>query len=226
MASEKVPEDEDFLRDPRITVDMDLKCLRSFNGYRATCDILELVPCKEKFKFTLRVIKAWAKRSGLYGNMLGFLGGASWAILVAKICQLAEADVNQKGCVNLVQLFFYTFANWNWPDPVYIKKVDSQPFAAWNPALHHFDREHAMPIITSSVPQMNSAVNVTKTNCQLITAKFAEAFAVCQSILLRDGVWADLLRTRTFFQESESFILIAGSCCGDSGLGSLLEYGI
>ena len=59
MVSEKVPEDEDFLRDPRITVDMDQKCLRSFNCYRATCDILELVPCKEKFKFTLRVIKAW-----------------------------------------------------------------------------------------------------------------------------------------------------------------------
>jgi len=218
MASEKVPEDENFLRDPRITTDMDHKCLRSFNGYRATCDILELVPCKEKFKFTLRVIKSWAKRSGLYGNMLGFLGGASWAILVAKICQISEADGNQGSCVNLVQLFFYTFANWNWPEPVYIKKVESQPFTAWNPALHHFDREHAMPIITSSVPQMNSAVNVTKINCQLITAKCAEAYAVCQSVILGDGVWADLLHTGNFFQEYESYILISGSCCGDGGL--------
>jgi len=218
MASEKVPEDEEFLRDPRITTDMDPKCLRSFNGYRATCDILELVPCKEKFKFTLRVIKSWAKRSGVYGNMLGFLGGASWAILVAKVCQLADSDGIQGSCVNLVQLFFYTFANWNWPEPVYIKKIESQPFTAWNPALHHFDREHAMPIITSSVPQMNSAVNVTKANCQLITAKCAEAYAVCQSVVHGDGVWADLLQTRNFFQEYESYILISGSCCGDSGL--------
>lgn len=218
MASEKVPEDEEFLRDPSITSGMDLKCLRSFNGYRATCEILELVPCKEKFKFTLRVIKSWAKRSGLYGNMLGFLGGASWAILVAKVCQLAEAEGNRGDCVNLVLLFFYTFANWNWPDPVYIKKVDSQPFTAWNPSIHHFDREHAMPTITSTVPQINSAVNVTKINCQLITTKCAEAYAVCQSVLQGDGVWSDLFQSNSFFQEYESYILVTGSCRGDSGL--------
>merc|ERR1712142_923039 len=218
MASEKVPEDEEFLRDPSITSGMDLKCLRSFNGYRATCEILELVPCKEKFKFTLRVIKSWAKRSGLYGNMLGFLGGASWAILVAKVCQIAEAEGSRGDCVNLVLLFFYTFANWNWPDPVYIKKVESQPFTAWNPSIHHFDREHAMPIITLTVPQINSAVNVTKINCQLITAKCAEAYAICQSVIQGDGVWSDLFQSNSFFQEYESYILVTGSCRGDSGL--------
>jgi len=218
MASEKVPEDEDFLRDSIITKDMDQKCLRSFNGYRATCELLELVPCVEKFKLTLRVIKLWAKKNGLYGNMLGFLGGASWAILVAKVCILAGDEGSMGSCANLIHRFFYTFANWNWPDPVYIKKVDNQPYSAWNPALNYFDREHAMPIITSSVPQMNSAVNVTRTNCQLITDRCAEAYTVCQSVLQGVSVWADLFHARNFFKEFKNYVLISGACQGDGGL--------
>jgi len=75
-----------------------------------------------------------------------------------------------------------------------------------------------MPIITSTVPQINSAVNVTKINCQLITNKCAEAYAVCQSVLQGDGVWSDLFQSNSFFQEYESYILVTGSCRGDSGL--------
>ena len=37
-------QDEVFLLNPNITVDMDQRCLRSLNGYRATCEILNEVP--------------------------------------------------------------------------------------------------------------------------------------------------------------------------------------
>jgi len=217
MASEKVPEEEEILRDPHITTGMDQRCLRSLNGFRATCEIVELVPNKEEFRLTLRVIKLWAKKNGLYGNMLGYLGGASWAILVAKVCQL-YGNEGYVGSINLVPRFFYTFANWNWPEPVYIKKVDSQPSYAWNPALHSGDTKHVMPIITSTAPQMNSAVNVYRSNCLLISAKCAEAFALCQSILQGVCSWSDLFQPSKFFEEFKSYILISGSCHGDSGL--------
>ena len=110
--------------------------IRSLNGYRATCEILQLVPSVDKFRLTLRVVKLWAKKNGLYGNMLGFLGGASWAILVAKVCQMAGPDSTSVSCTNLIYQFFFTFANWEWPKPVFIKKVENQPFSAWNPNIN------------------------------------------------------------------------------------------
>ena len=41
---EKIPDDEETLRTLQITKELDQKCLRSLNGYRATCEILQLVP--------------------------------------------------------------------------------------------------------------------------------------------------------------------------------------
>ena len=44
------------------------------------------VPNKRKFINTLRCIKLWAMKRGIYSNTFGYLGGVSYAILVAKIC--------------------------------------------------------------------------------------------------------------------------------------------
>ena len=64
----------------------------------------QLVPDVKRFRLLLRFVKAWAKGRGLYGNIVGFLGGASWAILVAKVCQL-EA-VSSGPIAHLIFLFF------------------------------------------------------------------------------------------------------------------------
>ena len=108
MCKEKIPEDEDFLMHHAATVDLDARCLRSLNGYRATRELLQLVPDVGKFQAVLRLVKLWARRQGIYGNMLGFLGGASWAILVAKACQLEGEQYPgvQQPIVYLVVLFF------------------------------------------------------------------------------------------------------------------------
>lgn len=42
----------------------------------------------DAFRETLQFVKLWAKNKGIYNNMMGYLGGISWAILVAKICQV------------------------------------------------------------------------------------------------------------------------------------------
>ncbi|KAJ8308538.1 hypothetical protein KUTeg_013412 [Tegillarca granosa] len=84
----QIPENID-LRDESLLKHLSEKCVRSLNGsYRVTDEILHLVPNKETFRMTLQAIKLWAKKRGVYSSALGFLGGVSWAMLVARVCQL------------------------------------------------------------------------------------------------------------------------------------------
>lgn len=65
--------------------EIDDKSASSMNGYIITSKIAELVPNFQTFTTTLNVIKLWAKRRGVYSALLGFLGGSSYSLLVAKV---------------------------------------------------------------------------------------------------------------------------------------------
>lgn len=55
---------------------------------------------------------------GVYSNILGYLGGVSYAMLVARICQLYP----KASAATLVQKFFLIYSKWKWPAPVYLKE--------------------------------------------------------------------------------------------------------
>ena len=93
---------------------MDPKCIRSLNGFRSTEVILNKVPNTDTFRLALRAIKLWAKCQGLYSNILGYLGGFSWAMLVAKIC----VDNPDRDASGILGRFFEVFSTWEWPKPV------------------------------------------------------------------------------------------------------------
>ncbi|XP_041108958.1 poly(A) polymerase gamma-like isoform X3 [Polyodon spathula] len=107
LALPTIPDNLDLRGDSHLR-NLDIRCIRSLNGCRVTDEILHLVPNKENFRLTLRAIKLWAKRRGIYSNMLGFLGGVSWAMLVARTCQLYPNAV----AATLVHKFFLVFSKW------------------------------------------------------------------------------------------------------------------
>lgn len=70
---------------------------------------------------------------GIYSNALGYLGGVSWAMLVARTCQLYP----NAAPATLVQKFFLVFSQWKWPQPVLLKQPDTVNlgFPVWDPRV-------------------------------------------------------------------------------------------
>ena len=141
------------LADSQLLKNLDQKCVRSLNGCRVTDEILRLVPRVDNFRTALRAIKLWAKRHGIYSNVLGYLGGVSWAMLVARVCQLYP----NSDAATLVQKFFLVFLKWQWPQPVLLKRPEEAGLGfdrqVWDPRRNVADRFHLMPIITPAYPQ-------------------------------------------------------------------------
>jgi len=143
--------------------------LRSLNGYRVTMSLLKLVPNVPTYRTTLVTIKLWAKRRFIYSNIMGFLGGISWALLTAKICQLypnASASV-------CVEKFFQFFTLWNGQSPIAISN------AKLDRACHDL-----IKILTPIYPSMNSTYNVSPVTWTIIQKE------------LKRG--SDLLSNKTF----------------------------
>ncbi|NXI90297.1 PAPOG polymerase, partial [Psophia crepitans] len=197
------------LRDDSRLKSLDIRCIRSLNGCRVTDEILHLVPNKENFRLTLRAIKLWAKRRGIYSNMLGFLGGVSWAMLVARTCQLYPNALAS----TLVNKFFLVFSKWEWPNPVLLKQPEESNLnlPVWDPRVNPSDRYHVMPIITPAYPQQNSTYNVSTSTRAVMIEEFKHGLAVTNEILQGKSDWSKLFEPLNFFQKYKHYIVLTAS---------------
>nr|XP_010298793.1 PREDICTED: poly(A) polymerase gamma [Balearica regulorum gibbericeps] len=188
---------------------LDIRCIRSLNGCRVTDQILHLVPNKENFRLTLRAIKLWAKRRSIYSNMLGFLGGVSWAMLVARTCQLYP----NASASTLVKKFFLVFSKWEWPNPVLLKQPEESNLnlPVWDPRVNPSDRYHVMPIITPAYPQQNSTYNVSTSTRAVIVEELKHGLAVTNEILQGKADWSKLFEPLNFFQKYKHYIVLTAS---------------
>lgn len=215
-----IPDDLD-LKDDSILKNLDEKCVRSLNGCRVTDEILTLVPNVETFRLTLRTIKLWAKKNGIYSNALGYLGGVSWAMLVARVCQFYP----NAAASTLVDRFFFVYSEWVWPNytantggtPVVLKPMPSfeelppYGFPVWDPRVNPSDKNHLMPIITPAYPQQNSAYNVTVSTRQVMIEEIKRGLEICQQINGNKIDWNSLFEPRNFFNRYKHFIVLIAS---------------
>jgi len=160
---------------------VDDQSVRSLNGCRVTDTILAAVPAVAPFRTALRFVKLWAERRGVYSNVVGFLGGVNWAILVAYVANLYP----HAPAGTLVAKFFRVYAMWPWPTPVTLRPIGHDPMGlpVWDPRTNPRDRAHLMPIITPAYPAANSSYNVSESTLAVMKEEFVRGDGLC-------GRWA------------------------------------
>ena len=142
--------------DDQLLRSLDAKTVLSLNGARVTDMVLSLMPdtTVPAFRLALVFVKLWAKQRGIYSNVHGYLGGVSWAILTAQVCQLYP----NAAASTLIEKFFALYKQWRWPFPITLnepKTVSDLGLQVWNPKENFKDRADLMPIITPAYPAMN-----------------------------------------------------------------------
>ena len=153
-------------------------------------------------------MKFWAKRRGIYSNAMGYLGGVSWAMLVARTCQLYP----NAAASTILQKFFLVFRQWPWPKPVLLRHNSEDNaalgFPVWDPRENSSDRFHLMPIITPSYPQQNSTFNVTNSTKEIMKEEFNHASCIMDAIITGKSPWSALFEPVAFFTKYRHYIAI------------------
>ena len=203
------------LTDDSILRNCDEKCVRSLAGSRDTNKILNLVPNKAHFELVLRCIKLWAKNRGIYSNVLGYFGGITWALLVAKIC----IDNRDSQPNKLLARFFEFYSTYPWDEryPIRITEIrDDTP----TPQGMKLDesrkvapgwlRGNLMPVITPTFPLMNSSHNVSRQTKEVLLQELEKGAIITRAILKGEKVpWNRLFKKFCFFRAFQHFIQVS-----------------
>lgn len=118
-------------------------------------------------------------RRGIYSHSMGYLGGVSYAILVARICQ----DFPELETADLLLKFFEFYSEWKWIEPIYIKvgKVRDHLNINSLQLLDSYSYE-VMPIMTPNTNPKNSAYRICEHTYQTIREEFIRAREIIKKL--------------------------------------------
>ncbi|KAI8843467.1 Poly(A) polymerase central domain-containing protein [Chytriomyces cf. hyalinus JEL632] len=220
LALSYLPDDLNIL-DDSLLQNLDERCVRSLNGTRVTEQILDLIPDRATFQTALRFVKLWAKRRGVYSNVMGFFGGVAWAISVARVCQVYPDDSPE-----LIVCKFFTFMQfWNWPDALTLSKTEevddsAGTFEVWNPKTNSNHAAHLMPVITPAYPSVCCTHTVTCSARAIYMDEFRRASELSRKILKGKGgkTWGDLIEPSDFFERYRHYLQVTATSASDADL--------
>lgn len=200
---------EETLKEDEILRNMDDKSVHCLNAYRIAELMLQLVPNKQTFRDTLHFVKCWARRRGIYSEVLGFFGGITWALLVARVCQLYPYYAPSQ----LVNRFFRVYDQWNWSKPVMLCDIEDKQnmsgmagFKVWNPKTNPADRQHLMPVITPAFPATNSTQSVTETTKRILLDEFRRGYESVKNVEAEKAEWSQVHEQFPFFSHFQQFL--------------------
>lgn len=207
----QVPPDLD-LSDDAVLAGQDEVGVRALNGARVTDAVLRLVPDRVQFRLALRAVRLWARRRGVYSNVLGYPGGVAWAILVARVCQLYPTAVAS----TLVAKFFRFCRNWDWNTAVQLAggaHGDSAARVSLPPGVRPWghdarDRFQPLKVLTPAFPCINSTYNVTRSAFCVLAEEFARGYDVMERVCAVGESWAPLFEPSDFFYRYPSYLQI------------------
>eukprot|EP00189_Rhodosorus_marinus_P010128 CAMPEP_0184739966 /NCGR_PEP_ID=MMETSP0315-20130426/2909_1 /TAXON_ID=101924 /ORGANISM="Rhodosorus marinus, Strain UTEX LB 2760" /LENGTH=539 /DNA_ID=CAMNT_0027209269 /DNA_START=226 /DNA_END=1845 /DNA_ORIENTATION=+ len=195
---------------------MDSSSRQGINAMRISREVIRLVPDEDAFRSTLRAVKLWARRRGVYSNILGYLGGISWTIMTAKVCTIFHPSPPAV----LLYKFFQLFSYWDWPRPVVLAELEFEPqspdLREWNPDLYPSDRRHVMPIVTPVNPMMNTTHNVSLSTYRVIMGELVRGYSCMLSLCAEDiknnencrNLWGPLFERTEFFSWYPTYLKI------------------
>jgi poly(A) polymerase len=185
---------------------------KSLNGPRVTNLIAALVsgtPQRyQNFLAVVRCIRQWAKKRGLYKNVMGYWGGVNINIGVALVVQLYP-----NACpASLLRKFFLVFSSWRWPQPVLLNKPHDAGYglSVWNAQTA---LRQVAPMITPAYPAMNSTLSISRQTLQILQEEFNRGLAIV------DGLWKSFQKNphqeinwNPLFEPSDFFIAYPVRC--------------
>lgn len=207
-----VPENVDIFN-PYFLRNIDETSWKSLSGVRANKSLLLVVPNVERFQSLLRCVKLWAKRRGVYGNLLGYFGGIHLAVLAAFVCQ---RNSSASLCA-LVCAFYKTFALWPWPTPVILEDGITRAFIP-------IETRSLMPIQLPCNPYEYCHSNITRSTYTRIRQEFQRGHMITKNILRTDSSWSMLFELFPYSKSYWWFVKISLSTMNRDDLSNWVGW--